>query len=70
MDGTTASNGLFPLNNSPGKMVFPVLLLMRFPFKVSMFAWSQYFAPFLPLVAVFCAISHSWCGNFKSIPPP
>ena len=31
---------------------------------------TQYFAESCPSAAVDCAISHSWCGNIRSMPPP
>ena len=31
---------------------------------------TQYRAESWPSAAVDCAISHSWCGNIRSMPPP
>ena len=59
-----------PLKISPGKILLSVDLDIFLPFRVSILACIQYFTGDTPLVASAWAISHSWCGNFKSIPPP
>ena len=59
-----------PVNNWSGKILlskdFDIFLL----FNVNILVWIQNLAGCFPLYPTAWAISQSWWGNFKSIPPP
>ena len=59
-----------PVKNSSSVMKFPSDLPIFCPLMVIILLCIQYRTAWCPLEATDCAISHSWCGNMRSIPPP